>query len=693
MKYLRRIKDRSKLYLKQNGRCAHCQCILLRNWHADHIEPLSLGGSCEIDNFQALCSNCNIKKSNKMKYSDYEKLGLCQSSSLNNARSGQIGGINCAIHRLKNGHNTVALSIATGVGKSNIARTLAIELKDQGLSAGTLYTTPSAGLVAQTNDKEEVLSWTKLFRVRPKSKLAFDSCPKKFNSAFLGNNEYWSAMTTQMFNMNIEDIVEAADIIRNRTGKPVCLIGDECQTLSIDKPYGESVTKWLSAGHQVVLMTATPYRTDGTRIPGFNIEQLGFEKRKRNVVRPGQEGEKRLMDIFECLDEHLKLIPDYEYGFDRAWRDNIICKIEFFRIAVKFIDKDGNKKYLSEMAPSEAKKCLCKASRDPAVAEEGCKIFTNCLKLRKQDKPETAGIIFCGNDIDDDVKDEMPQVVYRIIRQIAPELRIKVATSNVEKSVDSIDEFRNGGFDVLITKLMGGIGLDVPRAKVELNLTPIRQSNAFVQMSNRITRNYKGIKHGDLIAIDDPLMTGLYNEWITNNGGNMVTTTSTLVDTVSIESSEKKPTFLMIDEAAFSHVADHDSNICSGDDYNNKVNPLLARFPFLVGAISTSQAMEIAKVVPQDELLTNSSPVEVVNVDEERKKMSDFLNKYVKQAAAGHSDFQDALKVAWSEIRRHAGVRLNKPYNTLTLQELQRMVDYVREKPYKQPIIRNQQII
>jgi 5-methylcytosine-specific restriction endonuclease McrA len=35
--------------------------------HIDHIIPVSLGGSSDSKNLQFLCSNCNLKKKNKLK--------------------------------------------------------------------------------------------------------------------------------------------------------------------------------------------------------------------------------------------------------------------------------------------------------------------------------------------------------------------------------------------------------------------------------------------------------------------------------------------------------------------------------------------------------------------------------------------------------------------------------------------------
>lgn len=47
----------------QKWRCAYCRCsIKVRNFHIDHIKPLSRGGSNHRSNLQLLCQPCNQSK-------------------------------------------------------------------------------------------------------------------------------------------------------------------------------------------------------------------------------------------------------------------------------------------------------------------------------------------------------------------------------------------------------------------------------------------------------------------------------------------------------------------------------------------------------------------------------------------------------------------------------------------------------
>ncbi len=71
VKIQRKILDRKRslfldaLVLRDGKRCANPICRSTKKLRIDHIDPLSRGGSTEMDNLQILCVRCNSKKRNK----------------------------------------------------------------------------------------------------------------------------------------------------------------------------------------------------------------------------------------------------------------------------------------------------------------------------------------------------------------------------------------------------------------------------------------------------------------------------------------------------------------------------------------------------------------------------------------------------------------------------------------------------
>ena len=58
-------RQRKILALAAGNICQSCGEPLSRDFHADHVKPHSKGGSTIVDNGQALCPTCNLKKGAK----------------------------------------------------------------------------------------------------------------------------------------------------------------------------------------------------------------------------------------------------------------------------------------------------------------------------------------------------------------------------------------------------------------------------------------------------------------------------------------------------------------------------------------------------------------------------------------------------------------------------------------------------
>ena len=62
------LSDVKRQYTVQEGRCWWCGCELNGVYHADHIIPLSRGGSDSPENIVVACQSCNLSKNDKLPY-------------------------------------------------------------------------------------------------------------------------------------------------------------------------------------------------------------------------------------------------------------------------------------------------------------------------------------------------------------------------------------------------------------------------------------------------------------------------------------------------------------------------------------------------------------------------------------------------------------------------------------------------
>lgn len=54
--------DVGRMICMQDDRCTYCGTQLGKNYHIDHMLPVSRGGTNDLDNLQLLCPKCNMQK-------------------------------------------------------------------------------------------------------------------------------------------------------------------------------------------------------------------------------------------------------------------------------------------------------------------------------------------------------------------------------------------------------------------------------------------------------------------------------------------------------------------------------------------------------------------------------------------------------------------------------------------------------
>lgn len=248
----------------------------------------------------------------------------------------------------------------------------------------------------------------------------------------------------------------------------------------------------------------------------------------------------------------LTLDADFEYGLRQAWdvdKPPSICKLTRlpfdFDLDTRDVVSDSylGQSALSQLHPSRLAGQLGPMLREDKVIDFFCDKLITQLRDRQRDAKSTAGIVFVGNDrteVDPRENDHAERVA-EILASIDPGIKPVIATSaDSSGGTKALEDFqrRNVG-DILIVKQMGGIGYDVPRLKVCLDLSVVRTPTAYIQRLCRIARIWRISDNQDewqmtatYITPDDALGAALWQFFVTDQRGETSLTNVEYVRTI-----------------------------------------------------------------------------------------------------------------------------------------------------------------
>ena len=490
---------------------------------------------------QALCPHCNLYKGDKtvqrLPVFDFNKSKF---------RQGQSDAFDETILRIQHRHEShTAIVLPTRYGKSDYMRMTGLHLLHEGAVSGILVMTPNRVLRNQIVDGLKMrhsFRWyeTKLERITRKGERRGGIAPYNMDTSpkigRMVDSEIMAA-TTSMVSNNLPTFRHWIDYLRksHRDVPPVVFV-DEAHTASNQTAWGQTIADLAAAGAYIVLCTATPYRTDGQPIPGFEVETIGVEDL--------QDRQRRGAHIYQRQGQRVvyRLVAHHVTTFEQAWQESVLCQVsrESFDVDLREHGMDGFEHHMLSGLESElsSRRALYQAVRDPAVIREGVRRLVRNLRYRRKDAPETAGIVFVGSDDGSALDDEQDEVggqmanqyakmVQQILREEGPELTSVIATSKVDgdptKTIEAFVEGPRGG-DVLVVKMMASAGLDVARLKVALDLSTVRTAVSFVQRVMRICTRWERdegepVLRATYITPDEFRGRELYNELIHDLGG------------------------------------------------------------------------------------------------------------------------------------------------------------------------------
>ena len=538
-RFLRDPGLRATLYHNADGLCQKCGNPLPDSWHADHVIPWSLTQRTNVFEMQALCPDCNLHKGDKT----MQRLPLFDFNK-SKFRQGQSDAFDETVLRIQHRHEShTAIVLPTRYGKSDYMRMTGLYLLQQGAVSGVMVMTPSRVLRNQMVNQEKLnhsFRWyeTELERINFKGERRSGIFP--YNMADSPEiqkmvDSELVATTTSMVSHNLDIIVHWIDYLNRRYGVYPVIFVDEAHTASNQTAWGKTIEVLADAHAYIVLCTATPYRTDGQPIPGFQIETISVEE---------MSGRQRLgAHIYLRQGQRVvyKLVAHHVTTFQQAWQESVLCQVsrESFDVDLREHGMDGYEDHLlSGLGETSSRTALHKAVRTPAVIREGVRRLVRNLRYRRKDAPETAGIVFVGDDDGSDLDDEQDEfnnqnvnqyanMVQETLREEGSEFNVVIATSKIDGDpAQAIEEFAKGpiGGDILVVKMMASAGLDVARLKVALDLSTVRTPVSFVQRVMRICTRWdrdagEPVLRATYITPDECRGRELYNELIYDLGG------------------------------------------------------------------------------------------------------------------------------------------------------------------------------
>ena len=650
---------------------------------------------------QALCPACNKKKGNKMP--EYSGLSM----NLDAFRPGQRGAYDTIVEGIRSGKDSLGIVLPPRYGKSDVMRMSAIRLiKDRIISRAFLIT-PNSILTAQLLNQKKLSDMQRRYGLDPSMRISTAAVEKKPTLPFFDVD--LMAMNIQMANSNIRFFDQLVKDIIRRTGLRPAVFFDEAHTGSIDNTWGRCIRMWQEAGAFVVALTATPFRTDKGQIPGFTYNPIANEP--ITIRRPSGDRE---ITISEGVSQTYVVEADFGIGFREVWDEEdppVLCKVSRMPFEVHLDQLDGltdevkAARVLSDLSQEQTRGVLMEALKDEKVIEDACQNLVQELGTRRDGARTTAAIVFVGNDEpEDEEANQHAKTVASILNNLEPDLKVVRATSADRKADETIQGFIDGDGDVLIVKQMGGVGLDIDRLKVCLDLSNIRTRAAFIQRLTRICtvwdrtgKPQDRVVTADYITPDDCFGAALFQSLIRDEGGEAQTISISEEHTEERRYQEPAPPpdyFEVTGTDKPEFFEDTDEVVASGEKLG-PVQRFLSWFPELGEKVTKpriAQRMDDAGIRFEGEgepQTTSGNGVRngehssgdgaFVNLNDELKQRRDTANKMARELVRLRIGVRYKPKdPKWQEAIKEVWLDHNKPWRQLSeitrIEELDKII-------------------
>lgn len=595
------------------------------------------------------------------------------------SRRGTQDAIGLLVDRLGSGEPYTTIVLPTRYGKSDVFRVGGFVAKRAGYIATTVVLSPNVILRNQTIDPVRVQRTIERYKISA-GEFATLRIPEVMPNPWQGD-EVLLASTTQLWQRNVDLFAKWVRSVVHRTGVPPLIVIDEAHMESDSNTWGKCVEVLVDAGARALLLTATPFRADGQKIPGFECEEVESESTKEYVPRLDDDG-KRWIDEYESVRKIVRLRAHHETTFREAW-DEVpapICKLGpvWFDVGLRELGMgDANDpRRLKDLSASEVRPLLGRVTREEMVVNGAAERVVAHLANYRALRADCAAIIYSGNDDDPAGQaNKHARAISACIERLNPKLDVVIATSakadaeTEDSATKRIQDFTDKGRgDVLIVKQMAGMGLDSPRIKVGADLAPIRSLSSWMQRAMRVGTPYGSLLHGTWISPQDVLAVKIFKRLITTQGGERTTVRGDIVR--SYEPSEgpgKEKRVYAVADVCDGDFEDSHFHQAGATDFPG-ISALVAAWPAMIEGKSHA---ELAADLKARGLILSVAPVSDVEVldtvvvrdmtqenEKEYKKIFQLIKDIVTARHGFVGDgFGDLCAAVNAESRAPLGIR------------------------------------
>jgi len=587
---------------------------------------------------------------------------------------------------LKGYHNdksSFSIDIPPRSGKANIIYAAAYELVETGVAPFSMAISPWLFLKDQIKSNDKIQSHINLYKVKGRNMRvgAIDDFTNQFFWDIKDKYHIWSTSLGVCYSQTSKLVAAIEIAIERGYGRPIIFF-DEAHILGGSKEMGRVFDDVQRAGAYVVSLTGTFYRSDGETIRGGNVTDVEEKDVKitttrrideNTVIHQTRSGSKKTM---RCVAD--KTIP-----WRKAWDVGALCHVDVEWVGADHTIEGKETKKISEYNNGELPPgALRDVLESPVVVEKFTEVVVREVAAFKKQNVNAAGMIVVGGDITDEkgqkeVDRHATQVKNSLVktsRDAGHAWDITVITMNDagDKGSKKLDAFRDDGvYDIIVVKMMGLVGLDVPRLKVLGLMSSLRNGPMLGQALSRPLTVWPGIeeKRGRVILLDDKKMQDAYEDLVTSQGGQFSKTT-TVVDEEHEEESKKAPKKNGTTDNAYTsgHTNDMLMDI-QGDhaDYCNrvrKVRPGVTRGKTdseIIKMMRSGEVKPLTKDEKKPDCLDEKSPLAGVDdVDEALDQARELFSQHSKDFANYHWSYASE-QGQWShcrvEIQRQARIK------------------------------------